>query len=115
MYYKMTQEVGSQKHTDRCKCGQRTYLDVLRSTIRCETNSRRKLWESVRRKRPKLWPDNWIPHHGNDLTHIVLRVREFLAKISITKMDHPPYSPDLAPYDLALSKIKKCPEEKKIC
>jgi hypothetical protein len=33
------------------------------------------------------------------LHHDVLRVREFLAKNSITKMDHPPFSPSLAPYD----------------
>jgi hypothetical protein len=31
-----------------------------------------------------------------------LRVREFLAKKSITKMDHPPYSRDLAPCDFWL-------------
>jgi histone-lysine N-methyltransferase SETMAR len=31
-----------------------------------------------------------------------LRVRKFLAKKSITKMDHPPYSPDLAPCDFWL-------------
>jgi len=29
--------------------------------------------------------------------HDALRVHEFLAKNSITKMDHPFYSPDLAP------------------
>jgi hypothetical protein len=29
--------------------------------------------------------------------HDVLRVCEFLAKKSITKLDHQPYSPDLAP------------------
>jgi len=39
-----------------------------------------------------------------------LRVGKFLAKNSITKMDHPPYSPDFSPLQfLALSKIKKCP------
>jgi hypothetical protein len=29
-------------------------------------------------------------------------VAEFLAKKSITKLDHPPYSPDLAPCDFGL-------------
>jgi len=57
------------------------------------------LWECVQRKRPRLWPDKWILHHDNAPAHDVLRFREFLAKISITKMDHPPYSPDLAPCD----------------
>jgi hypothetical protein len=47
--------------------------------------------------------------------HDALRVREFLAKKSITKMDHPPYSPDSAPSDIWLfAKLKKCPEETKI-
>jgi hypothetical protein len=59
-----------------------------------------RLRESVQRKRPELWPDKWILHHEN--AHDALRVCEFLAKKSITKMDHPPYSPDSA-----LSKIKK--------
>jgi len=54
------------------------------------------------RKRPGLWPDKWILHHDNAPAHDALRVRELLAKNSITKMDHPPYSPDLAPYDFWL-------------
>jgi len=62
---------------------QQCYLEVLR-----------RLRESVRRKRPGLWPDKWILHHDNASAHDVLRVREFLTKNSITKMDHPPYSPD---------------------
>jgi histone-lysine N-methyltransferase SETMAR len=61
-----------------------------------------RLRESVRRKRPGLWPDKWILHHDNAPVHDVLRVREFLAKNSITKMDHPPYSHDLAPCDFWL-------------
>ena len=38
---KMTQEVGSQKRKDRCKCGQSMNLGALRSKIRCESKSRR--------------------------------------------------------------------------
>jgi len=55
-----------------------------------------RLRESVRRKRPRLWPDKWILHHENAPVHDALSVCEFLAKNSVTKMDHPPYSPDLA-------------------
>jgi hypothetical protein len=40
--------------------------------------------------------DKWILHHDNAPAHGALRVREFLAKKSTTKMDHPPHSPDLA-------------------
>jgi histone-lysine N-methyltransferase SETMAR len=65
-----------------------------------------RLWESVRRKRPELLPDKLILHHDNDPAYDGLRVREFLAKKFITKMGHPPYSPDLALRFLALSKIK---------
>jgi transposase len=65
---------------------QQCYLEVLIT-----------LWESVRRKRPGLWPNTWILHHDSAPTHDALRVREFLAKKPITKMDNPPYSPELAP------------------
>jgi hypothetical protein len=34
--------------------------------------------------------------------HDALRVREFLAKKSITKLDHPPYLPDLSHCDFWL-------------
>jgi hypothetical protein len=45
--------------------------------------------------------------------HDALRVREFLAKNSITKMDHPPYSPDLALCEFWLfPKIKNALKEK---
>ena len=65
---------------------QQCYLEVLT-----------KLRESFRRKRPGLWPGKWILHHDNGPVHDALRFREFLAKNSIKKMGHPPYSPDLAP------------------
>jgi len=70
---------------------QQCYLEVLT-----------RLRESVQRKRPGLWPDKWILHHGNAPAHDALRVCEFLAKNSITKMDHPPYSLELAPCDFWL-------------
>jgi hypothetical protein len=58
-----------------------------------------RLRESNRRKRPELWPDTWIFYHENSLVYDVLRVHEFVANKSITEMDHPPYSPELAPCD----------------
>jgi hypothetical protein len=108
----MTQEVGRQKRK-----GQKQVWTEYKQTV----NQRRcvevltRLRECVQRKRPELWADKWILHLDNALAHDELRIRKFLAKKSITKMDHPPYSPDLAPCDLALSKIKKCPEGTKIC
>ena len=87
----------------RQKVNQQCYLEVLT-----------RLRECVQRKRPGLWPDKWILHHDNAPAHDALRVREFLAKNSSTKMDHPPYSPDPLLF-LALSKIRKCPVGTKIC
>jgi histone-lysine N-methyltransferase SETMAR len=70
---------------------QQCYLEVLT-----------RLQESVWRKRPEIWLDKWFLHRGNALAHDALRVRKFLAKKSIIKMDHPPYSPDLAPCNFLL-------------
>jgi len=41
--------------------GQTVYLEVLT-----------RLWESFRRKRPGLWPDERIPHHDNASVHDAL-------------------------------------------
>jgi transposase len=70
---------------------QHCYLEILA-----------RLREAVGRRRPELWPDAWILHHNNALAHDALAVREFLAKKLIMKLDHPPYSPDFAPYDFWL-------------
>jgi histone-lysine N-methyltransferase SETMAR len=77
---------------------QQSYLEVLT------------LQESVRRKRPSLCSDKWIIHHEIAPLHDTLRVCEFLSKNSITKMDHPPYSPEIEPCDFFLfPKLKKMP------
>jgi hypothetical protein len=43
-------------------------------------------------KDPQLWPNKWILHYDNGLMHDMLKVHEFLAKKSIKKIVHPPYS-----------------------
>jgi hypothetical protein len=56
---------------------------------------------------PELRPNNWILHHDNAQNNNTLSVKQFLAQNSITKMEHPHYSPNLAPNDLWLfPKIK---------
>jgi len=65
---------------------QQCYLEMLK-----------RLAESARRKRPGLWTDKWILYNDNAPAQDVLRVREFLDKNCVTKMDHPPVPPDLAP------------------
>jgi transposase len=56
----------------------------------------------VCRKRPELWPNDWILHHDNAPAHKALSVKQFVAQKSITEFEHPSYSPDLAPNDLWL-------------
>ena len=52
--------------------------------------------------------NSWILHHNNAPAHMALSVREFLATKQITVLEHPVYSPDLAPSDSFLfPKIKK--------
>jgi len=59
-----------------------------------------RLREKVRRKRPELFAHNsWILHHDNAPAQTALPVREFLATKQITVLEHPAYSPDLAPSD----------------
>ena len=74
------------------------YLEVLE-----------RLREKVRWKRPELFANNsWILHHDNAPAHTALSVREFLATKQITVLEHPAYSPDLAPNDFFLfPKIKE--------
>jgi hypothetical protein len=59
----------------------------------------KRLREGVCIKRSELWSNDWILHHDNAPAHKALSVKQFLAKKSITEMEHLPYSPDLAPND----------------
>jgi AraC-like DNA-binding protein len=71
---------------------QYVYLNILR-----------RLRESVRRKRPEKFKNNsWILHHDNAPSHTAASVTTYLASRNIAVLDHPPYSPDLAPNDFWL-------------
>ena len=54
----------------------------------------------MRRKRPEKWANGFILLHDNAPCHTSLLVRQFLSHKNITVCPHPPYSTDLAPYDL---------------
>jgi len=67
----------------------------------------KQLHEAVCKKQPELWPINWILQHNNAPAYKELSIKQFLAQKSITEMEHPPYSPDLALHDFWLfPKIK---------
>jgi hypothetical protein len=75
----------------------------------------KRLYEAVPRKRPELWPNDWILHHDTASGHKVLSVKQFLAQKPITEMEHPPYFHDLAPSNFAgVSKNKVCLKETNI-
>jgi len=60
----------------------------------------KRLREKVRRKRNEICANNSrILHHDNAPAHTALPVREVLATKQITVLEHPAYSPDLAPSD----------------
>jgi hypothetical protein len=67
----------------------------------------KRLREALCTKRPELWPNEWILHPDNAPAHKALSVKQLLTQKSITKMEHPSTSPDLAPNDFWLfPKIK---------
>jgi alpha-L-fucosidase len=55
----------------------------------------KRLREAVHRKRPELWPNDWILHHDSASAHRALSVKQFLNQKLITETHHPPCSPDL--------------------
>ena len=62
------------------------------------------LRDVVRRKCPIKWRTNsWFLLHDNAPAHQAVSVKAFLAKNNVTKLEHPPYSPDLAPTDFTCS------------
>jgi hypothetical protein len=59
------------------------------------------LHEAVHRKRPEVWPNDWILCHAKARDHKTLS-GSFFSEKSITEMEHPTCSPDLAPNDMWL-------------
>jgi hypothetical protein len=67
----------------------------------------KRLREKIRRKRPELFVSNsLILHHENAPAHTALSVRKFLAIKQVTVLEHPTYSPDLAPSDFSVPEDK---------
>jgi len=63
----------------------------------------RRIGDADRTKRPEKWRTNsWFFLHDNAPAQRSLLVKDFLAKNSVTTLEHPPYSPDLAPLDFYL-------------
>lgn len=68
------------------------YLEVLK-----------RLFARIRRVRSEMWKSGeWSLLHVNALAHTAIIIRQYLAKKGVTVLEHPPYSPDLAPADFWL-------------
>jgi histone-lysine N-methyltransferase SETMAR len=55
-----------------------------------------------RKKRPDMASGEWFFHWDNAPVHTAAIVQEFIARKGIQMIEHPPYSPDLAPADFFL-------------
>ena len=78
----------------------------------------REFRKRFRRKRPTLFKSGqWHFHQDNAPVHNSILVTDYLTKMGIKTVPHPPYSPDLAPCDFWLfpklrEKLKGCRYEK---
>ena len=70
----------------------------------------REFRKRFRRKRPALFKSvQWHFHLDNTPVHNSILVRDYLTKIGIKTVPHPPYSPELAPCDFCLfPKLRSC-------
>ena len=70
----------------------------------------RQFRKRFRRKRPALFKSGqWHFHQDNAPVHNSLLVTDYLTKMAIKTVSHPPYCPDLAPCDFCLfPKLKGC-------
>lgn len=64
---------------------------------------RRDLMNALRKKRPSLYdsPQSIIWHHDNAPAHTADYTQLEIDVLGFQRLDHPPYSPDLAPLDFA--------------
>ena len=61
-----------------------------------------KFLEHLRRKRPEMVTRDWFFHWDNAPVHTAALVKSWLTAKAFTVLEHPPYSPDLAPADFFL-------------
>ena len=60
----------------------------------------KRLLRRIHRVRPELHrTGQWMLLHDNAPAHCAIRVHQFLAQCGLPFLNHPPYSPNLAPAD----------------
>jgi histone-lysine N-methyltransferase SETMAR len=63
--------------------------------------------KQLKKKRPGMVEQEWWFHWDNVPVHISAVIQQWFAAHSIQQLEHPPYSPDLAPVDFFLFKRVK--------
>jgi histone-lysine N-methyltransferase SETMAR len=61
-----------------------------------------KLRDAIRRKRPSQLAKGVLLHHGKERPHTARAIQERIQELQWELLEHPPYSPDLAPSDFYL-------------
>ncbi|UYV63883.1 hypothetical protein LAZ67_2005883 [Cordylochernes scorpioides] len=56
-----------------------------------------KVVEAIKKLRPNSRTDTWLFHHDNAPVHRSKACADYLARTELKLLEHPPYSPDLAP------------------
>ena len=65
------------------------------------------LIKAIRKKQPDLLKRGIILYQDNAPAHKAKLLQEILQNLNIETLAHPPYSPDLAPYDFCLFPVLK--------
>jgi len=60
------------------------------------------VFETLKNKRPNSRSNTWFLHHDNAPAHRASKTIDFIENSGVKLLDHPPYSPDLAPCDFSL-------------
>jgi len=66
-----------------------------------------KFMKTFKKKRPQLAESEWRFHWDNAPVHMAAKVQNWLAANAVQVLQHPPYSPDLAPADFFIFPLVK--------
>ena len=100
----------SVKDDERCGRSKEVRTSELIGQLGYYVKVLREFRKRFRQKRPALFKSGqWHFHHDNTPVHNSILVTDYLTKMGIKTVPHPPYSPDLAPCDFWLFlKLRGC-------
>jgi len=73
---------------------------TINSAVYCETL--KKMRRAIQNKRRGMLSATILLLHDNARPHSVAQTQDLITSFKLEQMDHPPYSPDLAPSDYHL-------------